>query len=110
MDVQELLDTVKSQALKAVKDEFKDLLDTARKDRSDFIKKAAEQVKQALIYRAEGKLSQDDVITLLKKQKKIAQIEANNAQIQLLARIQKITYRMLDIAIDVLVRAIVPIA
>ena len=110
MDVQELLDTIKSESLKAIKDEFKDLLDTAKKDKSDFIKKSAEQVKQALIYRAEGKLSQDDVVTLLKKQKKIAQIEANNAQIQTLARIQKIIYRILDIAIDVLVKAIVPIA
>lgn len=110
MDVQELLDTIKSESLKAIKDEFKDLLDTAQKDKSDFIKKSAEQIKQALIYRAEGKLSEADVVTLLKKQKKIAQIEVNNAQIQTLARIQKITYRILDIAIDVLVKAIVPIA
>lgn len=110
MDTQELLDTIKSESIKAIKDEFKDLLDTAKKDKSDFIKKSAEQVEQALIYRAEGKLSQDDVATLLKKQKKIAQIEANNVQIQTLARIQKITYRILDIAIDVLLKAIVPIA
>lgn len=110
MDFQEALDTIKSESLKAIKDEFKDLLDTAKKDKSDFIKNSAEQVKRALIYRAEGKLSQDDVATLLKKQKKIAQIEANNAQIQTLARIQKITYRILDIAIDVLLKAIVPSA
>lgn len=110
MDVQELLDTIKSESLKTIKDEFKNLLDTAKKDKSDFIKKSADQIKQALIYRAEGKLAEDDVVTLLKKQKKIAQIEANNAQIQTLARIQKITYRILDIAIDVLVKAIVPIA
>ena len=110
MDTQELLDTIKSESLKAIKDEFKELLDTAKKDKSDFIKKSAEQIKQALIYRAEGKLSVDDVTTLLKKLKKIAQIEVNNAQIQTLARIQKITYRILDIAIDVIVKAIVPIA
>jgi len=110
MDVQELLDTIKSESLKAIKDEFKDLQKKKKKDKSDFIKKSSEQVKQALIYRAEGKLSEDDVVTLLKKQKKIAQIEVNNAQIQTLSRSQKITYRILDIAIDVLVKAIVPIA
>lgn len=109
MDLQTLLDTIKSESLKTIKGEFKDLIDTALKEESDFIIKSAEQVMQALIYRAEGKLSVEDVTTLLKKQKKIAQIEANNAQIQLLARIQKITYRLLDIAIDVLVKAIIPI-
>lgn len=110
MDIQDLLDAIKSESLKAIKAEFKDLLETAKNDKSDFIKKSAEQVKQALIYRAEGKLSADDVMTLLKKQKKIAQIEANNAKIQALARIQKITYRILDIAIDVLVKAVIPVA
>ncbi len=110
MNVQELLDTIKDESLKVIKEEFRDLLETAIKDKSDFIKKSAEQVRNALIYRAEGKLSADDVLTLLKKQKKIAQIEANNARIQTLARIQKITYRILDIAIDVLVKAVVPVA
>lgn len=110
MDINDVLDTIKAESLKAIKEEFKVLIDTAKKDESDFIKQSVEQVKQALIYRAEGKLSADDVATLLRKQKKIAQIEANNAQIQLLSRIQKITYRILDIAIDVLFKAIVPIA
>lgn len=110
MDINDVLDTIKAESLKAIKDEFKDLIDTAKKDKSDFIKTSVEQVKQALVYRAEGKLSPDDVATLLRKQKKIAQIEANNSQIQLLSRIQKITYRILDIAIDVLLKSIVPIA
>jgi hypothetical protein len=110
MDINQVLDTIKTESLKAIKDEFKALIDTAKKDKSDFIKQSVEQVKQALIYRAEGKLSIDDVATLLRKQKKIAQIEANTAQIQLLSRIQKTTYRILDIAIDVLLKAIVPIA
>jgi hypothetical protein len=110
MDIDDALDTIKSESLKVIKDEFKALLAAAKKDKSDFIKKSAEQLKQALIYRAEGKLSTDDVETLLRKQKKIAQIEANNAKIELLSRIQKICYRLLDIAIDVLVKAIVPVA
>lgn len=110
MDIKEALDTIKLEAMATIKDEFKDLIEQANNDASDFIKKSADQVKQALIYRAEGKLSDDDVATLLRKQKKIAQIEANSAQIELLSRIQKITYRILDIAIDVLVKAIVPVA
>jgi hypothetical protein len=110
MNIEEALDTIKSEPLKAMKDEFKDLLTAAKKDKSEFIKTSAEQLKQALIYRAEGKLSTEDVETLLRKQKKIAQIEANSSKIEVLSRIQKISYRLLDIAIDVLVKAIVPVA
>ncbi|MBO1012043.1 hypothetical protein IPU70_00685 [Achromobacter sp. SD115] len=109
MDIQELLDSVKNKSLEAIIEEFKDLLETAKKEKSEFIKTSAEQVVQALIYRAEGKLAANDVLTLLKKQKQIAQIEANNARIQLLSRIQKVSYRILDIAIDVLVKVIVPV-
>ncbi|WLW64517.1 hypothetical protein RA224_14105 [Achromobacter aegrifaciens] len=109
MDIQELLDSVKNKSLETIIEEFKDLLETAKKEKSEFIKTSAEQVVQALIYRAEGKLAANDVLTLLKKQKQIAQIEANNARIQLLSRIQKVSYRILDIAIDVLVKVIVPV-
>jgi phosphoribosyl-ATP pyrophosphohydrolase len=108
MSIQDILDSIKDESLKALKEEFKELLEVATKDKSDFIKQSANQVTHALSLQAQGKLGQDDVLTLLKKQKKIAQIEANVAEIQLLARIQKVTYRILDIAIDALVKAIVP--
>jgi hypothetical protein len=110
MDIDAVLGTIKSKSLKVIKDEFKDLLKQAKSDKSEFIRKSAEQLKQALIYRAEGKLTTEDVETLLRKQKKIAQIEANSSKIEVLSRIQKVTYRLLDIAIDVLVKAIVPVA
>lgn len=106
MNIQDVLDSIKAQSLETIKTEFKDLLTTAQKDKSEFIRTSAAQVAQALIYVAEGKLTASDVATLLRKQKKIAQIEANNAQIQLLSKIQKIIYRLLDIAIDVLLKAI----
>lgn len=106
MNIQDVLDSIKAQSLETIKTEFKDLLTTAQKDKSEFIRTSAAQVAQALIYVAEGKLTANDVATLLRKQKKIAQIEANNAQIQLLSKIQKIIYRLLDIAIDVLLKAI----
>ena len=110
MQLDDVLDAIKGEGLKVIKDEFKDLLVAAKKDKSEFIRKSADQLRQALIYCGEGKLTKDDVDTLLRKQKKIAQIEANNSKIELLSRIQKITYRLLDIAIDVLVKRIVPVA
>ena len=110
MELDEILSTIKKQSLTEIKDEFKDLMDQAKKDKSEFIKSTAKQVSVALSYRAQGLLDQGDVDTLLKKLKKIAQIQTNTVRIQTLAKIQKIIYRILDIAIDVLVKTIVPIA
>jgi len=106
MDIKEVLDGIKDESLKAIKEEFKELLETGKKDKEDFVKRSAQEIEKALIYQAQGLLDADDVATLLRKQKKIAQIEVRNAKIQTLSRIQKITYRLLDIAIDVLVKAI----
>ena len=108
MELQAILDTIKSESLTLIKDEFKELINNAKNDKSEFIQKSAEQLKQALSDLAEGKLSKDDVTTLLKKQQKIAEIEANNAEIELRARIQKIIYRILDISLNTMIKEIKP--
>ncbi|MBC7785298.1 MAG: hypothetical protein H7144_15805 [Burkholderiales bacterium] len=110
MDIEEMLKSITSKSLAEIKREFLDLFGQAKKDGVEFIKYSATQIQKALGYLAEGKLDTDDVSTLLKKLKKMAQIEANNATIAVLTRIQKIVYRIIDIALDVLVKAIVPIA
>ena len=109
MDIKDVVKGITAKSLEEIKREFLDLFGTAKKDSSEFIRYSAVQVQKALVYRAEGKLDDNDVITLLKKLKKMAQIEANNATLAVLSRIQKIVYRIIDIAIDVLVKAIVPI-
>jgi len=109
MNLNEILDSIKDESLKEVKTEFKKLFKDALKDNVDFIKQTAAQIEQALSYRRQGLIGEDDVATLLKKQKKIAQIQANTSEIVVKTRIQKLVYRLLDIAIDVLLKAIVPI-
>ncbi|HEX8595363.1 MAG TPA: hypothetical protein VF682_19140 [Pseudomonas sp.] len=109
MNIDDVIEGIKDESLKAMKEEFLELLGQAKKDENDFLKFMAEQTAKTLVYYAEGKIKYDDVMLVLKKGKKIAQIEANNANIKVLAKLQKITYRLLDIAIDGLVKAIIPV-
>lgn len=96
----------RNEAGKILQDEFVSLLKSAAKDKNEFIKNSAHIIAQALLYKAQGYLNEKDVMTILRKQKKIAQIEANNAEVAVMSRIQKITYRLLDISIDFLVKAL----
>lgn len=107
MDINEALALVKNKSLNEVVTEFKGLLTDSKKDALDVVKESARQAEKAIILLAEGRLDQDDVTTLLKTQKKIAQLAVNTAKIVTAARIQKLSYRVLDIAIDVLAKAIV---
>lgn len=108
MNIDDTLNSIKDASMKEVKAEFRALFKQAMNDELDYIRQAAQQLDQALSYRRQGLINEDDVTTLLKKQKIIAQITANNAQIAVKIRIQKLIYRMLDIAIDILLKAIIP--
>ncbi|ALB64246.1 FIG00553991: hypothetical protein [Cronobacter condimenti 1330] len=80
-------------------EEFTALLKQSLDDREEFIRTSAAIVAQALIDQAQGKIDAEDIITLLNKQKTIAQIHANSSEIALRTRIQALTVRLLDIAI-----------
>lgn len=103
----EILDALKGKALKEIKDEFMALLKLGKSDSVDFIKESAQNAARWLTMLGNGQLTSDEVNYLLKKQKKHAQIYANTESIVVRARIQKLAYRLLDIAIDVLAGAIV---
>jgi len=104
MNMDELLEGI--QAETSVKTEFRQLLESATKDSSKFIQESAEELTAALIHLSRNELSMEDVETLLKKQKTLAKLEASKAHIEMSAKIQKTTFRMLDIASNVLVKAI----
>jgi ribulose bisphosphate carboxylase small subunit len=105
-DIEKIIDSIKDKALDDVKKEFKDLLSKGRKDNVDFIREVAANTTRWLTMKAEGQLTEGEARTLLKSQKKLAQIFVNTQAIKTRARIQKLSYRLLDISIDVLVAAI----
>lgn len=96
----------RNEAENMLRDEFVSLLKSAAEDTNEFIKDSANIMAQALVFKAQGHLDEKDLMTLLKKQRKIAQITANNAEMAVMIRIQKITYRLLDISIDFLVKVL----
>ncbi|EGT4438736.1 hypothetical protein AUM55_13840 [Cronobacter sakazakii] len=94
------------QAGKIAVDECLGLLKQGLSDRETFIKTSAELTAQALLDRAQGLISEDDMTALLNKQKTIAQIHANSSEIALRARIQSLTIRLLDLVTGPLCRSI----
>lgn len=105
-DINEVLDSIKKKALAEIKKEFKELLLAGKKDSKAFVKECAANTARWLTMKAEGQLTEEEVKSLLKSQKKVAQIFVNTQSIAARARIQKLVYRLLDIAIDILVAAI----
>lgn len=105
-DINTVLDSIKDKALQEIKEEFKALLKDSQKDAVDFVKEAAANTARWLTMKADGQLTESEARTLLKSQKKVAEIFVNTQSIKARVRIQKLTYRLLDIAIDVLVAAL----
>ena len=83
--------------------ELADLFHAALGDTSDVIAQSAALVAQALLYQARGELTAEDVMTLLDKQRRVAQIEANNAQIALRVRIESQLCRLIRLSVEVVV-------
>lgn len=108
MTIKEILDTIKDDSLKEIKNEFKSLFMEAKNDNDGFIKEAASQTEMMLSYRAQGLLAEEDVTTFFKKLKKMTQIHANSVEIAVKARIEKTVCRLFDIALSTLIKAIVP--
>ncbi|EKY3163978.1 hypothetical protein RA973_000468 [Cronobacter sakazakii] len=94
------------QAGKIAVDECLGLLKQGLSDRETFIKTSAELTAQALLDRAQGLISEDDMTALLNKQKTIARIHANSSEIALRAHIQFLTIRLLDLVTGTLSRSI----
>jgi len=106
INIDEVLGSIQSESLQLVKAEFRQLLETAKTDNSRFIRESAEEIQEMLVYFSQNELSAEDLQTFLKKQKTLAEVEANKAQIETSTRIQKVTFRLLAIALDVLATAI----
>lgn len=98
-----LLTRVSSASLQA---ELAELFHATLSDSSDVIAQSATLVAQALLYQARGELTAQDVATILDKQLRVAQIEANNAQIALRQRIESQLCRLIRLSVQVLVCAL----
>jgi hypothetical protein len=75
-------------------------LKKAHTDSVAYVQTTGERVQRAMVHLAEGKLEQSDVSTLLQKELKLAEIEANGAKIEARRRIQEIAMRLLVLGLS----------
>lgn len=86
--------------------EFIQTYKQAREDSDDAIRESAAFIARALQEHARGWLDDDDMIILLEGQRDLARLRANNAQIALGSRIRSTVIRLIDIALALLVGAL----
>ncbi|ECG9437604.1 hypothetical protein HUG94_001855 [Salmonella enterica] len=86
--------------------EFIQAYKQAREDSDDGIRESAAFIARALQEHARGWLDDDDMIILLERQRDLARLRANNAQIALDSRIRSTVIRLIDIALALLVGAL----
>ena len=109
MDLDEILDGIQDEGAAVLKEEVKGLFLQAKTDGSAFIRETALQLETLLLYRAQGLLDEDDVRTFLVQQKIIVEVEKNLADMVTRARLEKVTSRLLDITLTVLLKTIIPL-
>lgn len=105
-DIDVIIDAIKDKSLDDIKEELKELLESGIKDSVAFVNECTANTVRWLTMKVNGQLTRDDVLSLLKSQKKVAQIFVNTQSIEKRVRIVKIAYRILDISIDILTHSI----
>jgi hypothetical protein len=106
MNIDQVLDTLQDKALAQLKAEFAARLKEALRDGDPFVTQCAEQVQHALVMLHLGQVSRAEVDLLLHKQQLAARIEAHSASIERQARLQRLASGLLDMAVDVVVKAL----
>jgi hypothetical protein len=104
--IDELLATIKDTALASLKKEFKDFLTQAKKEQIGFVKETAERVEQWLLLYAQKRITKTELELLLDERRWTTRQNLNTLDISTRARLQKIVYGMIDIAVDSLIAAI----
>lgn len=106
MNIDQVLDTLQDKALAQLKAEFAARLKEALRDGDPFVTQCAEQVQHALVMLHLGQVSRAEVDLLLHKQQLAASIEAHSASIERQARLRRLASGLLDMAVDVVVKAL----
>ena len=104
--IDELLANIKDAALDSAKREFKDFLTQAKKEQIAFAKETADRVEQWLLLYAQKRITKTELDLLLDERRWTARQNLNTLDITTRARLQKIVYGIIDIAVDSLMAAI----
>jgi hypothetical protein len=98
--IDEVLNSVKDDASKLIKDQLKDLLTIARQDADSIVKETGKKIEDWLVMRAQGKLSDAELESLLYSRDQLLRQYKNTLEIQARARIEKIAVGLINLILD----------
>lgn len=102
-DIKEVVDSIKDDALKAVKDQLADLLNSAENDTNDVIRGIGKKVGNWLLMRARGELSDSELEALLYSSDQTLRQYKNTINIEVRARCEKIAVALVNLVLDKIV-------
>lgn len=102
----DFIDTIKDQAEILAKDELKNLVTTAKKDTSDFVRLQAENLERWMVMLAEKDLTPDGFKKLVKKMEVLSQLE--NIRLETAAKVsaQRLAQGISDLVVNQLFKLI----
>lgn len=98
--IDDVINSIKDEGLKLVKDQLKDLLTSAKDDTDAVVKETGKKIGDWLLLRAKGKLSDDELEALLYSRDQLLRQYKNTLEIKARARVEKIAVGLTNLVLD----------
>lgn len=101
--IDDVLNSIKGDALNLVKDQLKGLLTSARNDADSVIRETGQKIADWLIMRKKGTLNDEELEALLYSRDQLIRQYKNTVEIQTRARIEKVSVALINLVLDKLI-------
>jgi hypothetical protein len=105
--IDDVLDGIKDDSVKAAKEQLQNLLQQAKTDSREFAKENAALLEKWLVQLGRGELGREDFNELIDEQRALAEQWANTQAIAGQARARDLTLNVLDIAVQKIAPAVI---
>ena len=105
--IDDVLNGIKDDSVKAAKEQLQNLLQQAKTDSREFAQENAAMLEKWLVQLQQGELSQEDFNELIEEQRALAEQWANTQAIAGQARARDLTLNVLDIAVQKIAPAVI---
>jgi len=105
--IDDVLNGIKDDSVKAAKEQLQSLLQQAKTDSREFAKENAALLEKWLVQLQQGELTQEDFNELIDEQRAEAEQWANTQAIAGQARARDLTINLLDIAVQKIAPAVI---
>lgn len=101
--IDDVLDSIKGEALEMVKEQLKDLLAAAKAETDAVVRETGQKIQHWLLLRAQGELSDEELQALLYSRDQLLRQYKNTLDIKARARFEKIAVALVNLVLDKLV-------